>query len=63
MVDFFRQYFGPVQMAFARLSPDAGAPCEKDLVKLWSDHNLGDAQRTVGYSDFLEVTAVRNTAQ
>ena len=63
VVDFFRDYFGPVQMAFARLDADAGAAYKKDLIQLWSDNNLGTAQRTVVHSEFLEVIAVRNTGR
>jgi len=56
-VEFFRKYFGPTQMTFARLDPTAQEALRKDLVRLWEDHNEGDAHHTVVMGEYLEVRA------
>ena len=59
VVAFFRQYFGPVQVAFSRLDGLAGVAYEEDLVRLWSDHNQAGTGKTYVASEFLEVVAIR----
>jgi SAM-dependent methyltransferase len=55
LVDFFRQYFGPTQVAFSKLDPQGQASLRADLVKLWTEHNRGDANHTITDNEYLEV--------
>lgn len=59
VVEFFRQYFGPTQAAFARLDPPAQAALAADLEKLWGEHNQADGGRTLVPGEYLEVIATR----
>jgi SAM-dependent methyltransferase len=59
VVQFFRQYFGPTQVAFSRLSADAQAAYMADLENLWSEHNLASDGRTAVRGEYLEVVATR----
>ncbi len=59
VVQFFRQYFGPTQVAFSRLPADAQAAYEADLERLWSEHNEADAGSTSVRGEYLEVIAIR----
>jgi len=56
-VDFFREYFGPTQMAFRQLDAAGQKSLREDLVRHWTTHNEGDATRTVVRAEFLEVHA------
>jgi hypothetical protein len=60
VVQFFRQYFGPTQVAFSRLSADAQAAYAADLETLWREHNEAADGRTAVSAEYLEVIAVRN---
>jgi SAM-dependent methyltransferase len=57
VVEFFRQYFGPTQMAFAQLDPAGQKALREDLVRHWTQHNEGDAKRTIVRGEYLEVHA------
>lgn len=57
MVELFRKYFGPTQTTFARLDPAAQDALHKEMVRLWEDHNEGDADHTVVTTEYLEVRA------
>jgi ubiquinone/menaquinone biosynthesis C-methylase UbiE len=59
VVQFFRDYFGPVQMIFSRLAPEGQAAYASDLERLWSDHNESTAGRTLVRNEYLEVIATR----
>jgi len=59
VVDFFRQYYGPANRAFASLSKDAGQTLRQELEELWSSHNLGGEELTIVPAEYLEVVAVR----
>jgi ubiquinone/menaquinone biosynthesis C-methylase UbiE len=59
VVEYFRQFFGPTQFAFAGLDSDKQAALRKDLEELWSKHNQKDDGTTVVESEYLEVIAVR----
>jgi SAM-dependent methyltransferase len=59
LVQFFRDYFGPVQMTFSRLPPEGQQAYAADLEKLWSDHNEADGGRTFVRNEYLEVIAIR----
>jgi 2-polyprenyl-3-methyl-5-hydroxy-6-metoxy-1,4-benzoquinol methylase len=56
-VDFFSQYFGPTQIAFSRLDADGQKRMRDELIALWTEHNIGDAQHTKIHSEYLEVHA------
>jgi SAM-dependent methyltransferase len=59
VVAFFREYFGPTQVAFSRLDTAGQAVYAKELEQLWSDHNLAGGDRTFVPCEFLEVVATR----
>ena len=60
-VQFFRDYFGPVQLIFSRLPPDGQATYSSDIEKLWSDHNESTVSgRTFIRNEYLEVIATRS---
>jgi ubiquinone/menaquinone biosynthesis C-methylase UbiE len=60
VIQFFRKYFGPTQMAFARLDSDGQAALNADLVRHWSDHNLSTGGgNTLVRGEYLEVVATR----
>jgi len=59
-VEFFRQYYGPTQKAFAALDPAAEDALRRDLVELQTDHNTaGTPGTTEVAAEYLEVVAVR----
>ena len=59
VVQFFRDYYGPTQMAFSKLDAAGHSALAADLEKLWSEHNKGENGRTLVSGEYLEVTAVR----
>jgi ubiquinone/menaquinone biosynthesis C-methylase UbiE len=59
VVQFFRQYFGPTQVAFSRLPADAQAAYAADLESLWQEHNEASDGHTAVRAEFLEVVATR----
>lgn len=59
-VEFFRQYYGPTQRAFASLAPEAQAALRADLEDLQSRHNVSaQPNETDNPAEYLEVHAVR----
>ena len=62
MVDFFRKYFGPTQVAFSKLDAAGQASYAADLEALWSAHNVSPAPatHTLVKNQYLQVTATRN---
>ena len=58
-VAFFRQYFGPTQIAFARLDPVGQSALSAELESLWKEHNLATDGTTVIEAEYLDVRAVR----
>jgi SAM-dependent methyltransferase len=59
-VEFFRQYHGPTQQAFASLSTFQQAALWRDLVELQSAHNIaGTPDTTEVAAEYLEAVAVR----
>jgi SAM-dependent methyltransferase len=56
-VEHFRKYFGPTVTTFARLDPQGQEALSRDLVRLWEDHNEGDAGQTAVRAEYLEVRA------
>jgi hypothetical protein len=59
VVEFFRQYFGPTQLAFSMLPADAQAAYAADLESLWREHNEATDGRTAIHAEYLEVIAAR----
>jgi ubiquinone/menaquinone biosynthesis C-methylase UbiE len=62
-VSFFRQYFGPTQVAFSRLDAAGQAALAGDLEDLWSSSNISPdpANRTLIHNQYLQVTAMRGS--
>jgi len=59
-VEFFRQYYGPTNKAFAALDPAARAALRHDLVELQSAHNIAKMLGTTEVAaEYLEVIATR----
>ena len=58
-VDFFREYFGPTKVAFSRLDTDGQARMRGDLVALWTENNMGDAEHVKIQAEYLEVHGLR----
>jgi SAM-dependent methyltransferase len=59
VVQFFRRYFGPTQMAFARLDPPGQAGYAQALEELWTTNNEATGGRTVIHAEYLAVVATR----
>lgn len=59
VVGFFRQYFGPTQVAFSRLDAEGQEKLTKALTALWREHNQSPNGRTLVEAEYLEVHAVR----
>jgi SAM-dependent methyltransferase len=60
-VGFFRKYFGPTQMAFARLDEAGQAKFTEALEELWSGANVAEnpGERTLVKNEYLQVVARR----
>ena len=56
-VAFFRKYFGPIQMTFARLEEAGQKALAVDLTGHWTKNNQGDPNHTVIKAEYLEVHA------
>jgi SAM-dependent methyltransferase len=59
VVEYFRQFFGPTQFAFAALDSEGQAALRRDLKQLWTEYNRADDGTTRVESEYLEVIAVR----
>jgi ubiquinone/menaquinone biosynthesis C-methylase UbiE len=59
VVEFFRQYYGPTNRAFASLDETSARKLREELEELWSAHNRGGDELTVVSSEYLEVIAVK----
>jgi len=59
-VEFFRQYYGPTQRAFASLDETAQAALRRDLVELQATNNVAaNTGATEVMAEYLETVAVR----
>ena len=58
-VEFFRQYYGPTNRAFASLETDAAGELRAELEALWSEHNCAGDALTVVSAEYLQVLAIR----
>ena len=59
VVEFFRQYYGPMKRAFSSLNEEDALNLRLDLERLWAGHNRADGDFTVVTSEYLEVLAIR----
>jgi ubiquinone/menaquinone biosynthesis C-methylase UbiE len=59
VVQFFREYFGPTKVAFARLDAAGQAAMAAELEKLWQEHHEGPAGETHVKAEYLEVRATK----
>lgn len=59
VVEFFRQYFGPIRVVFERLEEDAQAALRRDLEQLWSAYNRAPEPATWVEAEFLEIIAIK----
>jgi SAM-dependent methyltransferase len=59
VVQLFRDYFGPVHMAFARLDPPQQQAYAADLENLWTERNESKDGHTQIQNAYLEVFATR----
>ena len=59
VVGFFRQYFGPTQMAFSRLDENGQATLAAQLEALYHEHNRATNGSTEVQGEYLEVRAIR----
>jgi SAM-dependent methyltransferase len=59
VVEYFRQFFGPTQFAFAALDADGQAALRSDLEQVWTEYNRAGDGTTSVESEYLEVIATR----
>ncbi len=59
VVQFFRRYFGPTQVAFAKLPPDAQLAYTAELESLWQRQNEATDGHTAVRAEYLQVIATR----
>jgi ubiquinone/menaquinone biosynthesis C-methylase UbiE len=59
VVQLFREYFGPVKMAFSRLDAEAQNAYRNDLERLWAEHNEAEGNATRIQAEYLEASAIR----
>ncbi|MBL8041772.1 MAG: class I SAM-dependent methyltransferase [Nitrospira sp.] len=59
VVDFFRQYYGPINRAFASLDESGQERLRAELELLWSQHNRVQGGATVVEAEYLEVIGTR----
>lgn len=59
VVEFFRQYYGPTNRAFASLDEGSARRLTEELETLWSAHNQGGGEITFVAAEYLKVIAVR----
>lgn len=59
VVEYYREYFGPITRAFEVLDEKGQAELHKELEDLWSRNNIVNTGNTVVDAEILEVVAVR----
>jgi SAM-dependent methyltransferase len=59
VVEFFRQYYGPTNQAFASLDETGARKLREELEALWSTHNRAGGDLTVVQAEYLAVIATR----
>jgi hypothetical protein len=58
-LEFFKTYFGPMIMAFARVGDDGAPALEKDLLELMRESNRAGDAALVAPAEYSEVVAIR----
>src|SRR4029079_8568743 len=61
VVEFFREYYGPMSRAFASLDARGQEELRSELVALWSAHNKSEGNTTIVDAEYLEVIAIRKS--
>jgi ubiquinone/menaquinone biosynthesis C-methylase UbiE len=59
VVEFFRQYDGPTNQAFASLDDAGQTQLRQNLERLWTAHNRAGPDCTIVHAEYLEVTGIR----
>ena len=59
VVEFFRQYYGPTNRAFASLDTEGQTRLRQELEMLWTTHNRAGADCTTVFAEYLEVIGIR----
>jgi SAM-dependent methyltransferase len=59
VVEFFRLYYGPMNLAFAALDHAAQRDLRRELEMLWAAHNRAEDDFTSVSAEYLEVVATR----
>lgn len=59
VVEFFREYFGPTQVAYSRLDAAGKAAMTAEMEKLWTENNEGPAGESHVKAEYLEVRATK----
>jgi SAM-dependent methyltransferase len=59
-VEFFRQYFGPTQVAFSRLDTAGQAALAGQLEALWRENNTATDGTTTVETEYFDVRALRS---
>jgi SAM-dependent methyltransferase len=58
-VEFFRNYFGPTQVAFSKLDAAGQTAYAAEMERLWREHNEAKDRGTLVRAEYLEVIATR----
>ncbi|TMK72647.1 MAG: class I SAM-dependent methyltransferase [Actinobacteria bacterium] len=58
-LEYFRTYFGPMRMAFARVGDDGAPALENDLLEVMRTHNRAGDKALVAPAEYVEVVATR----
>lgn len=59
VVEFFKRYFGPTQVAFSKLDAAKQKEFQGELVRLWTENNQASGDRTLVESVYLEVRVTK----
>ena len=59
VVQLFRNYFGPTQVAFSKLDAKGQAAMAADLERLWNENNQAKDGTTLIPAEYLEVHVVK----
>ena len=59
VVEFFREYYGPADRAFAALDAAGQRALRRDLEELWAGNNRAHDGATYVEAEYLEVVAIR----
>ena len=58
-LEYFRTYFGPIKMAFARVGEEGAPALEAELLELMRTHNRAGDRALVAPAEYVEVVATR----